>query len=270
MLARRSHGAAASVPRSALVVSAAAPAAGEPGKGAVEKLGKEVPRERTLRSSFQRGTTTLHDLPRLPCAGIETTMVARSFPTSRIFSGGRGEADLSSLVARDRLRDFDVIHLVGHTLSDMIPERCALALSEQDASPGALDDGLLETGEILLGWDIDARLLTLSGCATARAAGVTRGEDKGFTPAVFASGARNVLVSLYTVDDRATAILMDRFYENLTGRYTGVRGGATGPLPAVRALREAKIHVRDLVDAAGRRPYEHPAYWAGFILLGLP
>ena len=76
---------------------------------------------------------------------------------------------------------------------------------------------------------------------------------------LFASGARRVLSSIWTVDDRATTMLMDRFYENL----------ARGAAPP-GALHEAKVYVRTLKDASGRRPFEHPAYWAGFLLVGLP
>jgi CHAT domain-containing protein len=42
------------------------------------------------------------------------------------------------------------------------------------------------------------------------------------------------------------------------------------PLAPAAALREAKTYLRTLTDASGRRPFEHPAYWSGFVLLGLP
>ena len=67
-----------------------------------------------------------------------------------------------------------------------------------------------------------------------------------------------MLVSLYPVDDRATSLLMDRFYRNLT----------EGGMPPARALREAKVHLRDLHDGSGGRPYEHPAFWSGVGLVG--
>jgi len=41
-------------------------------------------------------------------------------------------------------------------------------------------------------------------------------------------------------------------------------------MKAARALREARMYVRSLTDASGKHPYEHPVYWAGFFLLGLP
>jgi CHAT domain-containing protein len=180
------------------------------------------------------------------------------------------EGRLDRLAREGALRGYGLVHLAGHTLTDSAPECCAVALSER-AGPAKGLDGLLEVEDIVLDWELDAELLTLSGCETLRAAGAARQDPLGFLPALFGSGARRVLSSLWTVDDRATAILMDRFYENLSGRFPDERlGYRAAPLPPARALREAKRYVRTLTDARGRRPFEHPAYWGGFILTGLP
>ena len=64
-------------------------------------------------------------------------------------------------------------------------------------------------------------------------------------------GAAAVLVSLWNVDDRATARLMEVFYRRLL----------TGRTPAA-ALREAQV-------ALHRGPgWRAPYYWAGFVLQG--
>jgi CHAT domain-containing protein len=52
------------------------------------------------------------------------------------------------------------------------------------------------------------------------------------------------------VDDAATALLMDRFYQNLLGK----RDGLTKPLPKAEALAEAKQWLRNLTqDQATQR-----------------
>jgi CHAT domain-containing protein len=99
-----------------------------------------------------------------------------------------------------------------------------------------------------------------------------------------------VVLSLWKVDDTATALLMTRFYQNLLGK----RPGLVKPMPKADALAEAKRWLRTLpADEATRlgkdltrgisestgppretarsaHPYEHPYYWAAFILIGDP
>ncbi len=141
--------------------------------------------------------------------------------------------------------------------------------------------------------------MTLSACETAlgRAAG---GEGFiGFTQALLMSGARSVCLSLWKVNDTATALLMQRFYANLLGR----RPGRLTRLPKPEVLQEAKAWLRGLTreevlaataqlssgvergkgakprnaadfaadDPAGGdkdHPYSSPHYWAAFILVG--
>ena len=49
-------------------------------------------------------------------------------------------------------------------------------------------------------------------------------------------GARSVCLSLWQVDDTATALLMDRFYANLLGQREGLKTG----MGKAEALAEAK------------------------------
>src|SRR5262249_57840559 len=86
-----------------------------------------------------------------------------------------------------------------------VPAACAQALAHKPAY-----DGRLTVREIQRSWELKAELVTLSACETAlgRQAG---GEGfVGFTQALLMSGARSVGLSLWKVDDRATALLMRR------------------------------------------------------------
>jgi CHAT domain-containing protein len=149
-------------------------------------------------------------------------------------------------------------------------------------------------------WELDADLVVLSACESGlgRYAG---GEGYlGFAQALFVKGARSLVLSQWKVDDKATALLMTRFYQNLLGQ----RPGLSQPLPKAAALDEAKRWLRNLtVDEIGTelaalergtvrplakadgpaprdgssspqppgvRPYAHPYYWASFLLIGDP
>jgi CHAT domain-containing protein len=160
-------------------------------------------------------------------------------------------------------------------------------------------EGKLTVDTILRQWQLDAKLVTLSACQTGLGADA-RGEGMlGFAQALLQKGARSVLLSRWKVDDSATALLMVRFYENLLGK----REGLKAPLGKAEALREAKRWLRmlsrreagkrlaTLVDGVPRgergriamalparqegagkeeRPFEHPYYWAAFVLIGDP
>ena len=115
--------------------------------------------------------------------------------------------------------------------------------------------------------------MTLSACETALGKQVAGEGYIGFAHAFLQAGARSLLVSLWKVEDLSTTLLMQRFYENLLGGYQGKRGidlnfSPGTPLSKVEALREAKGWLREWQDEEGNRPYQHPFYWAGFVLIG--
>src|SRR5271157_4704074 len=80
----------------------------------------------------------------------------------------------------------------------------------------------------------------ISACETAL--GKHGGGLLGFAQAFLTAGARSVCLSLWKVDDTATALLMNRFYQNLLGK----REGLNKPMPKAGALAEAKTWLRNL------------------------
>ena len=73
------------------------------------------------------------------------------------------------------------------------------------------------------------------------------------TRAFFYAGARNVAVSLWNVNDSATAEVMKAFYQNLN------RG-----LPKAEAMRKAKLALL----SSEQQSWRHPYFWAAFVLVG--
>jgi hypothetical protein len=255
------------------------------------------------------------DPPRLPGTRYEVEALTRLFqsndrPTRILLGAEASEPALERLAASGELARSGFIHLATHgVIDEEIPTRSAVILTqtgfpdplEQALNHKPVFDGRLSVREIQRGWELKAELVTLSACETAlgREAG---GEGfVGFTQALLMSGARSVCLSLWKVDDTATALLMQRFYANLLGR----RSGLTAPMPKAEALREAKLWLRDLrraealaltaqlsggiergKDAEPRkpaavaaavppggeddRPYAAPHFWAAFVLVGDP
>jgi CHAT domain-containing protein len=103
---------------------------------------------------------------------------------------------------------------------------------------------------------------------------------------------------VWKVNDRATMLLMTRFYENLLGRFDKSRQLAGraydlgSPMTKADALHEAKQWLRTLTGvqlqklkeqqsggaskqkkrtaSSVSRPFEDPQYWAAFVLIGDP
>jgi CHAT domain-containing protein/Tfp pilus assembly protein PilF len=238
-------------------------------------------------------------LSALPGTRREVEAIARLFAQSDTLLGSRAsEQQLDALAASGHLRDYSVLHLATHgILDDRISLYSALILAQDDL-PDPLRqtlagqkayDGRLTAAQILRTWKLDADLVTLSACQSGL--GQHQGGEGylGFAQALFLAGGRSLVLSLWKVDDNATALLMKRFYQNLLGK----REGLDRPLPKAEALAEANAWLRGLtakhVDLelarlprgperekpsapgpAAEHPYGHPYYWAAFILIGDP
>ena len=136
------------------------------------------------------------------------------------------ESTVQDLARSGRMKAFRYLHFATHGESDpRNAYRSALILApdpDRSADPLAFDsDGTITAEQIARTWELDADLVVLSACESGlgRAAG---GEGYlGFAQPLFAKGARSLVLSLWKVDDDATALLMTRFYQNLLGSASG-------------------------------------------------
>jgi CHAT domain-containing protein len=124
-----------------------------------------------------------------------------------------------------------------------------------DLAPGDGHDGRLEVHEVL-GLSLSADLVVLSACQTGVGSGmladVPAGDDwVGLTRAFLHAGAAAVVATLWPVEDRATAALVERFYDTYS----------SGADPA-GALAQAQ---RALLATPATA---HPFAWAGFVTVG--
>ncbi|HEY6515722.1 MAG TPA: CHAT domain-containing protein [Steroidobacteraceae bacterium] len=121
-----------------------------------------------------------------------------------------------------------------------------------------LGDGARLTLDTLAALDFTGLdLVTLSACQTAMGGGQTDDgrEIEGLSTIVQQRGAKQVVASLWRVEDESTARLMHGMYLAL----------APGSTDVAAALRQAQQNLRAQV-AGGRHPYDHPYYWAGFVV----
>ncbi len=116
-----------------------------------------------------------------------------------------------------------------------------------------LSDGPLTATDVF-NLKLNASLVTLSACQTGTSAIGGGDELVGFSRAFLYAGAASLLMSLWRVDDQATAHLMDRFYRALLNSQ-----------PIAAALREAQLA---LLRGEEEHRYRHPYFWAPFFLIG--
>ncbi|WP_242018278.1 CHAT domain-containing protein [Pseudanabaena sp. FACHB-1998] len=113
--------------------------------------------------------------------------------------------------------------------------------------------GVKELGELLQTKAQDSRnpieLLVLSACKTAKG---DKRATLGLAGVAVRSGARSTIASLWSVEDGATATLMENFYQELS------IAGTT----KADALRRAQMSLLKNTQ------FTHPFYWAPFVLVG--
>jgi tetratricopeptide (TPR) repeat protein len=245
----------------------------------------------------------------LPGTQVEVARLAELFDPRNVTTLTRAAASeqrLDELRRAGKLASYRYLHFATHgKANDVRAFESALLLSAPARPPEVRVgepylEGRLTAREVLEYWKLDGELVTLSACESGL--GRHGGGDGllGFAQAFLMAGSRSVCLTLWQVDDTATALLMDRFYRNLLGK----RADGGQPMGKAAALREAKQWLRTLTAAealerlgtltqgvvrgqrpareempaipkskdAGKdyKPYAHPRYWAAFILIGDP
>ena len=187
------------------------------------------------------------NLPALPATRAEVEAVA---DVRLLGAGATEEALRERLAEQGRWR---ALHFACHGLVNARrPMLSALALTATEKSDGFL------TGLEVLRLGSPSDLVVLSACDTARGRTYETEGVLGLTSAFLVSGTPRVLSSLWKVDDEATQALMMKFYElwNPDGDRT--------PLSPAAALRRAQAYVRS------QEKWQHPRFWAAWVLWGLP
>lgn len=227
------------------VLPAAAPAGPLP-----ETPGVAGPARRGDPSEALGGDVPPDRLPRLHFSRREAEAIAAFVPPAeRLLALDFAAA--RPLVDEGRLAGYRLLHFATHGLLDSRhPELSSLVLSLVDET-GAPRDGYLRLHAIY-NLRLDADLVVLSACRTALGREV-RGEGLvGLTRGFMYAGAPRVVASLWSVEDRATAELMKRFYRGMLEE--GLR-----PAAALRAAQRA---------LAAEPRWRSPYHWSAFTLQG--
>lgn len=160
------------------------------------------------------------------------------------------EARLSNVVS-ETLSRYRIIHFATHSILDTIhPDNSGIVLSLYDPS-GKVQDGFLRLRD-LYQLRLSADLVVLSACDTALGREV-RGEGMvGFSRGFMYAGVPSLVLTLWKVDDTATAEFMRIFYRCLLVKKE---------MPS-EALHDAQVAM------SHNSIWHDPSFWAAFVLEG--
>ncbi|HNU43372.1 MAG TPA: CHAT domain-containing protein [Cyclobacteriaceae bacterium] len=158
------------------------------------------------------------------------------------------EANETSIKS-ETLRNYDLIHFATHGIVDEDNPDLSRIFLQNDSEA---EDGNLFSGEIY-NLHLNANLVTLSACQTGLGK-ISKGEGViGLSRALVYAGAKNLVVSFWSVADESTSQLMTTFYQHLI---------TTKETTFAEALRGAKLKM------IRQQKYASPFYWAPFVLIG--
>jgi CHAT domain-containing protein len=198
-------------------------------------------------------------LPALEWAEAEAESIATIYATTPL----TGEQATIEEV-RPKLRTHRQLHFATHgVLYDEAPLLSGIALAH----------GSVLTVQELMGLTVDADLVTVSACRSGLGKRTAGEEIVGLTRGLLAAGARAVIVTLWSVPDLPTAVLMVRFHHLVqegVDMATALRNaeiwlsGLTGA-----EFQTEKAKIRDLGSSAVKLAGpEHPQQWAPFVVIG--
>ncbi|MEG4587977.1 CHAT domain-containing protein, partial [Microcoleus sp. MOSTC5] len=187
---------------------------------------------------------------RLAFTRQEAQTISSLFPSAssrQIF-----DFDASRTTATDgNLANYQIVHFATHGLANsQNPELSGILMSMVD-DKGNLVNGFLRLTDIF-NLKLAANLVVLSACQSGMGQNVKGEGMVGLTRGFMYAGAQRVAVSLWSVDDEGTAVLMQKFYQKMVQQ----------KLAPAAALRAAQIEMMQ------QSKWKSPYYWAAFTLQG--
>ena len=187
---------------------------------------------------------------RLPFTRQEAQTISSLFPSASTrqildFDASRTTATEGSLA------NYQIVHFATHGITNTEnPELSGIVMSMVD-DKGNLINGFLRLTDIF-NLKLAANLVVLSACQSGMGQNIKGEGMVGLTRGFMYAGAQRVAVSLWSVDDEGTAVLMQKFYQKMLQQ----------KLAPAAALRAAQMEMMQ------QEKWKSPYYWAAFTLQG--
>jgi len=188
--------------------------------------------------------------PRIGGTRQEANGILALLPKTETIAAFDDQANLP-LATNPQLSQYRIIHLATHGIfNTQEPALSGIILSLVDQK-GKPINGFLRLNDIF-NLNLRAELVVLSACETGLGEEIKGEGLVGLTRGFMYAGTPRVLVSLWKVDDDATAEIMTRFYKLMLEK----------KLPPAQALREAQLQMQNETE------WKSPYYWSAFVLQG--
>jgi CHAT domain-containing protein len=197
--------------------------------------------------------TEAEPISRVSNSRLEAIAIERLVP-KKDFAEFSGFAATREQATKPEMSRFRTIHFATHGFVNTQHEELSGIVLSLVTPDGQSVDGFLQTHDVF-DMNLPADLVVLSGCKTGLGHESNSEGLVGITRGFMYAGTSRVLVSLWDVDDAATAALMAEFYRGLLGPQK---------LPPAVALQRAQLKLKS------QPRWSHPYYWAGFVLQGDP
>jgi CHAT domain-containing protein len=179
----------------------------------------------------------------LPNVKTEIASVQSILPNSRQlidqeFTTARFQQELSKT-------DYPIVHIATHGKFGTDPQNTFLVTGDRTKLTIDVFDNILRA----INPDHTIELLSLTACQTSV------GDDRaalGLAGIAAQAGVKSVLASLWSVDDAATAKLVDSFY-------TALKDQSLNKAVALQTAQRSLLNVKETA---------HPAFWAAFTMIG--
>ena len=196
----------------------------------------------TLTAGLSEQSPNFPKFPPLPNVKQELESIGENVATKTLLNNAFTERNLETKVDN---APFPIVHIATHgNFSSIAEETYILAWDERINAK--------ELNQVLQGKARSNRpieLLVLSACQTAL------GDNRavlGLAGVAMRGGAKSTLASLWLVNDEATALLMEKFYQEI----------AQGQVTKAEALRRAQVAI------LRSKQFYDPYFWSAFVLVG--
>jgi len=187
-------------------------------------------------------TEAVQGFPALPNVSFEMQQLRKLYQCTLLQDQGFNTGSIEEAL---KSTPYSIVHIASHGQFDRDPQKTFLLTYDDKLTMGDLEN--------LLGLSRfrkdPVELLTLSACQTAA------GDDRaalGLAGVALRAGARSAIATLWFIDDEATSRLITEFYQQIQD--TSMSKARALQLAQLKLLKEQR--------------FEHPAYWAPFLLIG--